>query len=517
MTNVLHQISRTAIIKLALFAIVFVVMCPDFTIPSSDYDVYQFYQYKSLCIRTAIGFIVLVVLSFFVEKQQILTVIVYVIALSGTMEATLSLLQLMGVAQSHHAVFRLTGTFYNPGPLGGYLAACDAVTIAYFIKHQLYKSDAKPISKCFLGTAILLISVVLPATFSRTAWIALIAALIYIALICDDVRNFINKNKRKVLIICLMAFVLIVSVFVKKSVSASGRFLVWKISAIAIAEKPLTGHSNFDVAYRDASEKYFSQKNWSESEFWAADYVDNSFNEYLFIAIKYGIPTALLLVVLLVTAFLIANKQNRHDFAAGIISIAVFAIASYPLHISDFVVLSFFCVTASVIPEEKKFAVPVISVFVVIGSAFGIRHFNTEIKKIELLGKPDAYYRNEAYSIASYLYEELYQQLSDNKNYMYNLAYSYYMNGEYDNAKKYFIESIDICGNSNVFKFLGKICIFQNDYANAEKYLYRAINILPNRIEPYNLLIELYSNDNYRNDAKLNELKHFVATHKFKR
>ena len=104
------------------------------------------------------------------------------------MEAVLSLLQLIGLAQSHHAIFRITGTFYNPGPLGGYLAVCDAVAIAFFIKYQLYKSDANPISKYFLGTAILLISMVLPATFSRTAWIALIVASIYIALTCDDVR-----------------------------------------------------------------------------------------------------------------------------------------------------------------------------------------------------------------------------------------------------------------------------------------------------------------------------------------
>lgn len=517
MMKILDLINKTTIINLVLLATVFWVLCPDFTIPSSDYDAYQFYQYKSLCIRAAIGFVVLVVLSFFVEKQQILTVVVYAIALSGAMEAALSLLQLMGVAQSHHAVFRLTGTFYNPGPLGGYLAACDAVTIAYFIKHQLYKSDSEPFQKYFLGTAILLISVVLPATFSRTAWIALIVALIYIALTCDDVRSYIHKNKHRVLMVCLMAIVLIAAVFVKKSVSASGRFLIWKISAIAIFEKPLTGHGNFDVAYRDASETYFSQKNWSDAEFRAVDYVDNSFNEYLFLAIKYGIPAAMLLIALLVLAVWVAHKKGNFEFAAGTIAVAVFAMASYPLHLADFVALLFFCLMAGLLSEKKKLIFPFMSVLVAIISVYGIKHFNTEIKKIELLGKPDAYYRNEAYSIAAFFYDELYQQLSDNKIYMYNLAYSHYMNGEYDMAKKYFTECVDICGNSNVFKFLGKICVSQNDYANAEKYLLRAINILPNRIEPYNLLLELYSNDNYRNDAKLNELKQFVATHRFKK
>lgn len=516
MMNILSQINRQIVLKLALFAVVFWVLCPDFTIPASDYDSYQFYQYKSLFLRSAIGLSLLAVLLFFVERRQILKAVVFAIALSGALQAVLSLLQLVGVAQSHHAIFRLTGSFYNPGPLGGYLAVCDVVTIAYLIKRKLYKPDADSLEKYFYCAAALLMTIVLPATFSRTAWLALIAAAIYIVLTFSDVRAFIHKNKRKVLMVCLVAFVLIAAVFVKKSVSASGRFLIWKISAIAISEKPLTGHGNFEVAYRDASERYFSQKNWSDGEFRAVDYVDHSFNEYLFLAVKYGIPAALLLVALLATAFMMAHKKERTEFAAGIIAISVFAMASYPLHLADFVSLLSFCMASSLVPEDKKLVATFIPIMVAVGSIFGVRYFDKEIEKIELLAKPDAYYQNKAYSTAAFFYEELYLQLSDNKTYMYKLAYSYYMNEEYGKAKKYFIESIDVCGNSNVFKFLGKIYLSEDDFVNAEKYLQRAINILPNRVEPYNLLIDLYSNENYRNDARLSELKQFVATHRFK-
>ncbi len=517
MKNILHKIERADILKLFLYAIVFWILCPDLSIPSSDYDSYQYYQFRSLCVRVSVGLVVLAILSFFVKRQQILSSVVFAIALSGALQAVLSLFQLSGIAQSHHAVFRLTGSFYNPGPLGGYLATCNAIAIAYFIKHKLYKSDAEPIKKYFLGTAVLLMSMVLPATFSRTAWISLIVALIYFVLACDDdVRDYIHKNRQKVLVICLVAFVLITAVFVKKSVSASGRFLIWKISAIAISEKPLTGHGNFEVAYRDASEKYFSQKNWSDAEFRAVDYVDHSFNEYMFMAIRYGIPAALLLVILLAVAFFVAHRKARTEFASGIIAFAVFAIASYPLHLADFVILLFYCLTACLLSDEKRIVLPFMLGSIAVGSVFGIRYFDKEIVKIELLAKPDAYYRNQDYSTASFFYEELYSQLSDNNNYMYNMAYSFYQNGEYDKAKRYFLESIDICGNSNIFKILGKICLSEDDFVNAEKYLQRAINILPNRVEPYNLLIDLYSNENYRNDARLSELKQFVATHRFK-
>lgn len=510
-------LNKNLVVKLLLFAVAFLVLCPDFTIPSTDYDLWQFYQYKSLCIRCGIGLLMLVVLMFFASKSQIMSAIVFAIALAGAVEAVLSLLQLMGVTRSHHAIFRLTGTFYNPGPLGGYLAACISVATGYFVKHKLYEHNANPVEKYFYGASILLMLMVLPATFSRTGWLALLAALGFLVIIRADVRGYLRANKKTVLAVCLITIVLISAVFVKKSVSASGRFLVWKISAIAVSEKPLIGHGNFEIAYRDASEKYFSQNNWTDAEFRAVDYVDNSFNEYLYMAVKHGIPVALLLVVLICAAVYFGHKKGRDEFVSGVIAIAVFSLASYPLHLADFVVLAITCVACCCVPEQKKlaFSVPLIGFAAI--SVFGVSHFNNKIKQVEMLAKPDAYYVNNAYSTASFFYEELYPAMASNHIYMYNMAYSFYKNGEYDKAKKYFIKTIEISGNPNAFKYLGKIYLYEKDYANAERCLQRAINILPNRIEPYELLIELYSNNNYKNEPKLTELRHFVATHKFKK
>lgn len=516
MFSLQNQIKQLDIRLLILSAIAFWMVSPDFTIPSTDYDAYQFYQFRSLCVRALSGFVALGIMSVFVDRQKILSAVVFAIALAGAFQAVLSLMQLMGITRSHHAIFRLTGSFYNPGPLGGYLAACNAVTIAYFIKHKFYKPDTEHVAKWFLGSAALLMTMVLPATFSRTAWIALVVALAYIVFACTDVRNFIRQNLRNVLLVCLVVFVLIAAVFVKKSVSASGRFLVWKISAIAAIEKPMTGHGNFEVAYCDASEKYFAQNNWTDAEFRAVDYVDNSFNEYLFLAIKHGIPAAVLLVAIMAIALFVAHKKGRIEYAAGIIAIAVFAVASYPLHLADFVALLFVCIAASFVPEKEKISISIVSACIAVVSAFGIKHYNAEVEKIELLAKPDAYYMNKAYSTSSFFYEELYPKMADNHVYMYNMAYSFYKNGDYDKAKKYFGEVIEISGNPNAFKYLGKIYLYEKDFVNAEKYLKRAINILPNRVEPYELLIELYSTDIYKNEKKLTELNHFVSTHRFK-
>ncbi|MDE6349086.1 MAG: hypothetical protein K2L60_10685, partial [Bacteroides sp.] len=42
--------------------------------------------------------------------------------LTGGVQALLGLLQLYGYAASHHSLYAMTGSFFNPGPYSGYLA-----------------------------------------------------------------------------------------------------------------------------------------------------------------------------------------------------------------------------------------------------------------------------------------------------------------------------------------------------------------------------------------------------------
>ena len=72
---------------------------------------------------------------------------------------------------------------------------------------------------------------------------------------------------------------------------------MWKISCLAIAESPVVGHGadGFVSAYGRAQEEYFANGEYSETEELVAGSPEYAFNEYLQIAVEFGV--IILLVV----------------------------------------------------------------------------------------------------------------------------------------------------------------------------------------------------------------------------
>lgn len=93
--------------------------------------------------------------------------IFYLVALVGTAlwQAMLGMEQLHGFESSNHSLFRLTGSFFNPGPYSGYLAVVLPVCLGMALRYRsaLYY---------FAWICVFAIVVVLPAGMSRSAWIA---------------------------------------------------------------------------------------------------------------------------------------------------------------------------------------------------------------------------------------------------------------------------------------------------------------------------------------------------------
>ena len=51
------------------------------------------------------------------------------IELAGVVESVAAIRQVLGLSVSRHAIFALTGSFDNPGPLGGFLAISAAIAV----------------------------------------------------------------------------------------------------------------------------------------------------------------------------------------------------------------------------------------------------------------------------------------------------------------------------------------------------------------------------------------------------
>ena len=61
---------------------------------------------------------------------------VYAIAISATVQSIYGLLQLYGFADSNHGIFKITGGFYNPAPLSGFLAPAFILCIGLYLTSE---------------------------------------------------------------------------------------------------------------------------------------------------------------------------------------------------------------------------------------------------------------------------------------------------------------------------------------------------------------------------------------------
>ena len=55
------------------------------------------------------------------------------VVVSGIVQAAYGNLQLWGYYPSNHSIFRITGSFFNPGPYSGYLAGTFPVALAFYL------------------------------------------------------------------------------------------------------------------------------------------------------------------------------------------------------------------------------------------------------------------------------------------------------------------------------------------------------------------------------------------------
>ena len=216
------------------------------------------------------------------------------LVLLGAIEAVWGLRQLYGFSVSGHSRYALTGSFFNPGPYGGYLAMILPVCLHLYLRACEWKSTdvLHKIEKVAAGLAGILILCVLPATMSRSAWIAAAISCAWVAYMHRDRRKWSvlwRRYKKRYLTWGVVGlFVLILGgagIFFLKPDSAMGRLFMWKITCKAIVEHPWGCREGFAYAYGEAQEKYFGSGDYAVWEERVAGSPEYAFNEYLELAL----------------------------------------------------------------------------------------------------------------------------------------------------------------------------------------------------------------------------------------
>lgn len=491
---------------------------------SNDIPVGEMAYQKLWLGRMAFVFVVCCLLSLCLNRKQhqsFPSIVTWVLIILGGVEAIWGLRQIYGLAVSNHSLYALTGSFYNPGPYSGYLAMIFPLCLHEWLnlKGKTERTWAEQ-GKYYMALGVMLLIIcVLPAGMSRSAWIAAAISGTWVygmhASWGSKLKEFGRKYKKRVVLACIVGGIILVMIgyalFQLKATSANGRLFMWKISSMAIAESPVIGHGtgNFVSAYGRAQEKYFANGEYSETEELVAGSPEYAFNEYLQVAMEYGIP--FLLVVSLVIGFCLwkGSSEGRTGGCGGVISVLVFAFSSYPMQIPGFAVTFYFLLAACVIGRSKM---PLL-LFTLMIALLGTYYWkNNQYAACKDWYRAKMLYNIGAYQSAKEDYGKLYPKLANRGDFLFEYGHSLHKLKEYDNSTRILEEAMAHNNDPMILNIIAKNYQASAEYEKAEEYLIRSTHRLPGRIYPYYLLVRLYAEPEYRQSEKLKRAAEVVLT-----
>jgi O-antigen ligase len=435
----------------------------------------------------------------------------------GAAEAITGLQQLYGMQSANHHLFRLTGSFYNPGPYSGYLAIVVPIALSLALR-------TKKVLSYFAWLVAALILLVLPAGMSRTAWIA--AALSSVGVywiqqigMCKS-RRWIEEHKKAAMLCAGVAVILLsvaaTGVFLLKKDSANGRLLLWKITATAMVEQPFagTGLGGFPAAYAKRQAAYFASGNYSATEAFVAGTPEYAFNEFLQIGVERGIPALLAFLSFIGISLYKGVKRRQYGVAGGIGALCVFSLASYPLQLPEFSIVLLFLSAIAVTGRKSKGTINslfiLIPVFILSAVIYTSRQ---DMKKhYRDWSKAQQLYNSKAYETALPQYEALYPSLKHKPEFLFEMGQCQSKTGQYAPAVSTLKRASLLSADPMIHYMIARNEQQRKNYEEAERILIHAINILPERIYPYYLLVRLYNEPDFYQETKLKAAANAVLT-----
>lgn len=439
----------------------------------------------------------------------------FVILTVGLFQAVWGLGQLYNFIPSNHHLFKTTGSFFNSGPYGGFIALMFPLALYFWI---VFRHKNKISEYVFLAAGIILL-LVFPATLSRTAWIAAIAGcglvLLFDTKIIVKLHDFCKVHLRKVILftgILILLFIgSIYGIFHIKKDSANGRLFMWKVTALAIKESPVQGGGlgGFPAAYANAQMDYFKNGKGSETEKLVAGSPEYAFNEYLRIFLEQGILGGMLFLLL---TFLIIRSGviNKQTGAAGsFLALSVFAFASYPYYLWEFLVmwvlLGTICVSKTKryyrekLTKQSIYFSILFLVLLLVGTLVCLKQLQPYTQAKKEWEKTRPLYSVRAYQSIADEYERLYPRLNHDQKFVFEYAVTLNATKQYEKADSILTRGLQLSCDPMFYNVKGRNYHEMGKYEEAEICYLNSTYLLPERIYPYYLLTKLYADSaNYQ-------------------
>lgn len=411
------------------------------------------------------------------ERRVLQVALIVGILLCGGYEAICGIFQLL-VGNSRHSQYLLTGTFMNPGPYSAYLMLAIAICMAWN-PNQRYL-------KLFRNTVFVLSIMVLPATWSRAAFVAVILLALWLYRKSYWRWRYIVWGGLLVTGICLY--------FLKQD-SADGRLLIWQASLQSWSEAPLwgVGIGGFSKAYSDGIAELYTT-NLDIHMFASAGVTEYAFNDLLKVLVEQGIVGIGLLLMVLCTVLFHLYRSSRPLFY-GMLGILIFSMFSYPMELFPYQVLVVLIAAFTESNISHQYVVSVNRWWLVccglwmLPISFSIQELVLQRAKCHKDYKLFAHKDDHVFIQDFY---ELMPYEQDNPEFQFLFGKLLRTHGRFADSNAILRKGANISSDPMFHVLIGNNYKDLHLYEEAEAAYQEAFNRMPNRLYPLYQLMELY-------------------------
>lgn len=486
--------------------------------------VYYLLLYKALEVILVSIFSIIITRSFCAFLLPVLhwrpkigDILLFFLIVYCSVELSIGYFQLFGILKSRNSSYAITGLFNNPGPYGGFLAVCISILGAYYVNNKNSQINDFFSKILYLSASVIaaLALVILPSTQSRSAILGLGCSLLILALATERIRVMMKPFLKKYgLWLTLGLAIIVTGSYLFKKPSADGRLFMDKICIKAMCEKGWKGAGigRFGGAYGKVQASYFKKQidekgkdnlDWRalrDHDRLTADCPDNAFNEFLFIGIEAGPVAMFLFIGIIVFAIIISFKRGT-IWCYGLITLAVFAMFSYPLHVLQFQVMFPILLVAAMSDIEvnetgKKSTELVFLLSTIVLLSIIAFMKGPEITKYRL--SENAWKKTERWHMLNYpeyVVEDcdtLLPYMKNHERYLFAFGQSLNKTGNYVKSDSILKIGTEISSDPMFWNVMGNNSLALGKYREAEERYKHAFYMVPNRLYPLYLLAILY-------------------------
>lgn len=388
------------------------------------------------------------------------------ILLCAGYEVILGACQILSGTGRHH-LYALSGTFLNPGPYSAFLS------MALVMSCQMRKKQL-----------IILFAILLPATWSRAAWLS--------SAICLGIIYW-DKWKQWKWLVLAAGLLLAAGLYFLKKGSADGRLVIYIISLFSICRHPLFGSGISSFCHRYAEGMSAFSASHPDFDFRNADVTSSAFNSLLQIGVEQGL-VGVCLAVALITILLLRLHRTGKVLCMGLLCLVLFSMFSYPFDLLPyqiiFVLIAAFAGTGHQIVKwsNSKIVKSSILASALLLSSFTYRH-------IKERAQAEADYRmmagvNHADFIRDYY--EILPLMRANEHFLFDFGRILATAGRYNDSNSMLRMGTLVSNDPMFYVMQGNNCRDMGFYPEAEHAYRKAFHVMPNRLYPLYQLMLLY-------------------------